>query len=208
MILGPILGVILYQLGYHVFHASVVALSQGGAAFLAPKGHGKSTLAASLVQRGHRLVSDDLLVFKGNAPVLAEPGIPVVKLWPDALRAIGVDPDACPRISPAVEKRILRLHDQVVRQSAQVRALFVIQAGETVEILPLEPRDAIARVMPNWYGMLFQGDLLPFFNLKRHLQECSQLVNALPVYLLKGPISLDYLDEACRAIECHIPASA
>ncbi len=208
MILGPILGVILYRLGYHVFHGSVVALSAGSAAFLAPKGHGKSTLAAALVQRGHRLVSDDLLVFKDGMPVLAEPGIPVVKLWPDALKAIGIDPDACPRIAPEVEKRVLPLHDRIVRLPVPVRALFVIQAGEKVEILPLEPQEAIARVMPNWYGMLFKGDLLPFFDLKRHLRECSQLVNGLPVYLLKGPVSLDFLDAACQAVECHLPASA
>jgi hypothetical protein len=208
MILGPILGVMLYRLGYHVFHASVIALPQGGVAFLAPKGHGKSSLAASLVQRGHRLVSDDLLVYQDDAQIRAEPGIPVIKLWPDALRAIGVDPARCPRISPEVEKRVLNLQNRIVQQPVIIRALFVIQAGQKIEVLPLVPREAIARVMPNWYGMLFQGDLLPFFNLKRHLQESSQLVNALPVYLLRGPISLDNLDEACRVIECHTPASA
>ena len=209
LILGPVLGVLLYKMGMSVFHASAVTLPWGGAAFLARKGHGKSTLAAALVQRGGRLISDDLLVSTSHAPqVEAVPGISQLKLWPAALVAMGKDPNLFPKIYPTIEKRSFRVVERAEKQPVEVRALFLLDTGDEIEVLELLPKEALNRVMPHWYGMMFQGELLPFFDLRRHLEECIHLVSSTPVYMLKRPVSLELLPQICQAIECHVPAFA
>lgn len=65
-LLGPVLAITLYQRGYLVMHASAVALRDargewGALGFLGHSGDGKSTMAAALHARGHRVVSDDIV---------------------------------------------------------------------------------------------------------------------------------------------------
>ena len=64
-------------------HASVVQVGPGAVAFLGASGDGKSTIAASLAQRGHALVSDDccLLVRNGSGFDVA-PSYPGMRLSP------------------------------------------------------------------------------------------------------------------------------
>ena len=59
-----------------------------GIAFLGDCGYGKSSIAASFVEAGHRLLTDDLLVLKSSVDGLAAfPGPPRIKLSPKMARA-------------------------------------------------------------------------------------------------------------------------
>lgn len=65
-LLGPVLSTLLYQRGFLVLHASSVALRDargdwGAIGFLGNSGEGKSTMAAAMHARGHRMMSDDVL---------------------------------------------------------------------------------------------------------------------------------------------------
>jgi hypothetical protein len=68
-------------LGHEALHAGAVALTDGGAvALLAPSGGGKSTLTAALLDAGGELLSDDVLVLRGDGErIVAEPGAPSLK---------------------------------------------------------------------------------------------------------------------------------
>lgn len=84
-LLGRVMGTALHAGGDLVLHGSAVEVGGRGAAFLAPKFHGKSTLAAALVEAGARLITDDTLPVAVDAdPVLARPGVPALRLWPDS----------------------------------------------------------------------------------------------------------------------------
>jgi hypothetical protein len=204
LILGPVLGVLLYQRGFAIFHASAIVLQGGGAAFLAHKGNGKSALAATFVHLGRKLINDDLLVLNENGQqVWATPGIPQLKLWPETLAAIAENPQLYPKIHSEIDKRALLITDQIVREPVPLGAIYVLETGLRKVILPLEPKEALRRVMSHSFGALFQGEILSIFGLKRHFQECVSLVNKIPVYLLKRPLSLDLLPEVCQAVECH-----
>lgn len=79
---GALFGLLLHQRGIFPLHASCVAIGGTGVAFAAPSGEGKSTLVASMVDRGATFVSDDICVMtpvtNGNASVW--PGAARVKL--------------------------------------------------------------------------------------------------------------------------------
>jgi len=61
--------------GFELLHASAVHFGQAVVAFVASSGTGKSTLAANLVARGARFVTDDVLALAcSNGVVVAHPG--------------------------------------------------------------------------------------------------------------------------------------
>ena len=85
LILGAAMALLLHQRGLFVLHASAVALPDGACLFLGEKGQGKSTLAAALCGRGHRLISADLAAF----PLTGAAGLDPGRAFPAVFRAGG-----------------------------------------------------------------------------------------------------------------------
>ena len=90
---GRVLATALHAAGLICLHGSAVALDGGTIAFLAPKFHGKSTLALALARAGGRLVTDDVLPVELGAQPTAVPGVHQVKLWDDTAALFGVSRD-------------------------------------------------------------------------------------------------------------------
>ena len=90
---GRVLATALHAAGVLCLHGSAVALDGGTIAFLAPKFHGKSTLALALARAGGRLVTDDVLPVELGAEPTAVPGVHQVKLWDDTAELFGVSRD-------------------------------------------------------------------------------------------------------------------
>jgi hypothetical protein len=205
LILGPVLGVLNFQRGIMFFHASAVALPTGGVAFMASKGHGKSTQAAAFVRRGHALITDDLLLLKeGQNRIWAVPGVPFIKLWPKTLALMGEDPCDHSWLNIIQRKQTLNKEDFFVKNTVAMQAVYLLEDGPQVEIKRLSSKDALIQLMPHWYGALFQGELLSILGLERHFRDCTAIVKNLPVYRLRRPISFDFLPAICEAIECSV----
>ena len=81
---GRVLAIAMHAMGWATLHASAVALQDGAVALLAPKHHGKSTLAIALTQAGGRLVTDDMLPVVGGARPTVHPGIQRARLNSDS----------------------------------------------------------------------------------------------------------------------------
>jgi hypothetical protein len=101
-ILGRVLPVALHASGALCLHGSAVAVEGNGIAFLAPKLHGKSTLAQAMVAAGARMASDDVVPVYGGAPARMAPGVPSARLWSDSLGQLGI---RSPARSPSVSIR-------------------------------------------------------------------------------------------------------
>ncbi len=89
---GPVLAVLALQRGLLPLIASAVTIGGRGAALVGPSAAGKSTLAAALVARGHRLAADAVAVIDLGAlggPLLL-PGLPLQALWEDSIEALGI----------------------------------------------------------------------------------------------------------------------
>jgi hypothetical protein len=87
-LLGRALPLALHSSGILSLHASAVAVGNEGIAFLAPKFHGKSTLATALVEDGARLITDDVLPVLISEPPICLPGVPRLRLWRDSVQAM------------------------------------------------------------------------------------------------------------------------
>ena len=208
LILGPALGVALFQRGLLVFHASVVSFAHGAVAFLAFKGQGKSTLASILHRRGHDLLTDDILALDVQGDhLIARPGFPLLKLWADTIQAMGEDPESYPLLHPSVDKRMRHVSRGFARHPMELACVYVLGDGQEIEIVPLEGKEALLNVLPHWYGALFDGDLLEVFGLGNHLRQCARLVQSVPVFRLQNPRSLSALPDVAQIVEAHRASS-
>lgn len=88
--LGSAWGMLGYQRGDAMWHASAVRLGGRTALFCGRAGEGKSTMAAAMVAAGARLVADDLsrIVIHENGPVIY-PSATRLKLWGEAVDQLG-----------------------------------------------------------------------------------------------------------------------
>ncbi|MDQ2929443.1 MAG: hypothetical protein M3Y05_01295, partial [Gemmatimonadota bacterium] len=71
---GRVFAVAMHASGHLCLHGSAVATGGGAIAFLAPKFHGKSTLALALTRAGARLLTDDIVPVDPRTPIQAVPG--------------------------------------------------------------------------------------------------------------------------------------
>jgi len=104
-LLGTVLAYLLELDGTQVLHASVVEVDGLGVGFLASNKGGKSSLAAAFVQAGGRLLSDDLLALRfTDAGVMALPGYPQMRMWPEQAERLIGSTSGLPRVQPSQAK--------------------------------------------------------------------------------------------------------
>lgn len=144
----PLAGLI-HQRGELPLHAACL-LPPGGKAAVAisgASGAGKSTLAAMLLGRGWRFVADEAVrvTLDAEGRPLAWPGTPVVALWPDAARMLGIIPAALPMARPQhgrVLHRVIQMPGPVAL--GHVVLLDLHRAGETVMLSGVDRLEALA----------------------------------------------------------------
>lgn len=88
---GRVLAMAMHAAGMLCLHGSSVALGDAGVAFVAPKFHGKSTLALALAKAGGCLMNDDMVPIDIGAPAMMRPGGHRVRLWSDSVERLGGD---------------------------------------------------------------------------------------------------------------------
>jgi hypothetical protein len=206
-LLGTILAVLLHQRGLMVLHGSAVAIAGEVVAFVGPKGRGKSTTAAMLHGRGHRLMADDILAVslrEGHEPEVI-PGFPQLKLWPEAAACLlGKESEYLPHLVSGYDKRARRLGDDFSRTPVRLGGICVLEEGPAIRLIPLAPQDALIQLIANTYVARFGRQLLTGQDALSHLHQCTSLVGQIPVYRFDRPNSLAVLAATAQMIEEHV----
>jgi hypothetical protein len=195
------MGLILHQRGRLVLHASAVALPSGAVAFVGWKGAGKSTMAGSLVARGHSIIADDALPLDPDVdgPPMAWPGPAPLKLWPESASALGRHPRRLPRLHPKASKRVVA----DVAQSSEplpLRAVYTLDVGADVSIEALRGQAALVELMRHAYAPRF----LPAVGATpAHFARCAHVARSVGIYRLTRPATLEGLSSVAAAVERH-----
>ncbi len=105
-ILGTGIGTILIQRGILVLHANALEKDGKGIICLGNSGVGKSTIAYLLMQKGWKLISDDLVAVTPKGMIL--PGIPRIKLWQDVVELLDLDKNSLPRLRKKINKFLIK----------------------------------------------------------------------------------------------------
>lgn len=204
-LLGAVLAMVLHQRQHLLLHGSAVAIKERAVIFAGASGHGKSTMAATLYGRGHRMMADDVSAInleKLSRPILI-PGFPQIKLWPEAVTAaLGDDPEGLKRVHPDLEKRARPTADGFLQMPLPLERIYLLSEGSSVHIKPLKPQEAMAKLIGNSFIPMLVGE--KFIQSKGaglHISQCANLVKNVPIYTLERPRSLELLSDIAHLIE-------
>lgn len=200
---GVVMATLLSQRGFLVMHASAIEIAGRAVAFVGHKGQGKSTMSATLNGLGYPLVADDVVAICFDAmgrPMLA-PGIPMFKLWPDAVTAaFQEDPESLRKVHPSLEKRSRLVKDNCSQHPVPLQTLYVLGTGDEIEIAQLSPQVALRELLTHSYMARFGNCLLQGPAGRQHFRACTQLLQSSEVCSLNRPRDLDLLPEIARQV--------
>jgi len=169
--------------GRALFHASAVAVDGGAFAFVGLSSAGKSSIAAHLVARGARLVTDDVLALERNDNGLqAHPGTGLAGIDPRELRSM--DAPGRARIGTRIgsaDKAYFAV--PVVREPVPLRALYFLTRGTGADVV-IEPSASLA---PRLLGSSFISYVDRARNLVEHLEVCARIASDVPSFDLSAP---------------------
>jgi hypothetical protein len=197
-LLGPVLAALLQQRGNLVLHASAVEVAGAAVGFLGARGAGKSTMAAALLGRGYPLLADDILAVSlqsGFPQVL--PGFPQLKLWPDAIAALGGDPALLPPVCEGEDKRTQAIGGSFRAGPVPLARLYMLSTGNVTAIEPLSSGDAFLELVSHSYGITW----LHGVSGPAQFAARAELVRRVPMRRLRRPPGLDQLAQVTRLVE-------
>jgi hypothetical protein len=195
-LLGPAMALILHQRQRVVLHASAIAVGDRAIVFLGGQGWGKSTLAAALHLRGHKMLADDVTAIQmdSDCPKVL-PAYPQFKLWPDAVTALGDSPENLPLLHPDFAKRAFRVTSGFPRRPLPLKHICVLATGEHLEIESLGPPEALLELIRHSYAARFGNHLLQATGIAVHFKQCARLVQNARLYRFRRPASLSVIDD-------------
>ena len=205
-LLGMVLSAVLQQRGILGLHASAIALNGGAVAFLGHKGQGKSTIAATFYARGQALVGDDLVAVDVNnlGHPMVLPGFPQLKLMPESVTAaLGDDPTQLRQLVSGYEKRARIATAGFSLSRLPLKRMYILEEGETLEIEPLKPPDALLYVLGQSYPARIFRQGLPGKEAAGNFTQCAGVAKQVPVFRLKRPRSLTLLPATAQLLEEH-----
>jgi len=129
------LAALLFQRGILGLHAAAVAGIHGAVLIAGDSGAGKSTLIAALLNRGWRLLADDLTAVDvdDNDIPLVFPAFPELTLWPDAMEKLEIE-------NVGHRYRALIMQDRFVTSPQPLQAIFrlSVHSEDSIETSNIE----------------------------------------------------------------------
>ena len=200
-LLTVVLGLVCHQRRLLPLHASCVRIGTDVVAFVAPSGFGKSTMAAALVQRGHTLIADDVTAIDPDPPggPIVWPAFPHVKVWRDALGALGLWSETLDRDRAEIERYRVPTgaFDQAPQRLSAVYLLEWVLHARWTRIVPVTGFDAIGRLRRAVYRDQVGGAR---FGESAMFSKVGRLGSAVPVYALHQQHGLEFLGKNVDAV--------
>lgn len=196
---NEMMGILLHQRGALVLHASAVAVDGRAAVFLGPRGAGKSTTAAAFHTRGHTTLEDDVVGIdvSGDRPVVL-PGVPQLRLKPEAIDALGVDGTTRPERDTGAVKRYKQLEPTI--DPVPLSTCYLLadgngdgdggSDGDDLALEPIDPQTRVVELISRTYtgGMLRETDATAI-----NLEQCARVADVASFRRLRRPKTHDSL---------------
>ena len=153
------LAMLLQLRGLFVLHGSSISLEGKAVIFVGTKRAGKSTTAGAFHRRGAVVLSDDIsAVDVTTDPPNISAGWQRIKLWPDALAALGHGPSTSELLRTGIDKRAQFVPRALPGAAIDVTRIYLLCPAEQLEIEALAAADrcmALVRhayASPHWVG--------------------------------------------------------
>ncbi|TYP76689.1 aldolase [Paenibacillus methanolicus] len=186
-VLGTCMGTILIQRKTLPLHGSAVLIDGRAYAIVGDSGAGKSTLAKAFVERGHMLLSDDVIAVSQDGPhghPVVQPAYPQQKLWQQSLDRFGLDGRSFETLYET--KYAVPVRSRFCAEPMPLAGVFELAKAEEEEI-ELAPYTGLAP-LPVLRMHTFRQFLIPQFGEDSwHFRAIARLAGQIPVYRLRRP---------------------
>ncbi len=203
-LLGSAFGFLMHQRGSFPLHGSTVDLGSSCLTLVGHSGAGKSSLASGFVENGFKLLTDDVSridLCDGIRCVF--PSYPSQKIWQDVVTRMGIDYNPENRIINRLDKFYVNNRERFSQQVRPLKAVIEITPAEVAKplLVRLEKREVLNSLIAHSYRQEMMGN---HTDLKSHLQFCSELAMAVPVYRLLRPLEGFTVKAQIQAIDDEI----
>jgi hypothetical protein len=132
-LLGSCFGILLMQRKVMPLHGSAIEINGKAYAFVGHSGAGKSTLASAFLQRGYKLLSDDVIpvrLSKEKVPI-AYPSYPHQKLWEESLVGFGMNASGYQSLFERETKYSVPVGESFYNKPIPLGGVFELSKGNT-----------------------------------------------------------------------------
>ena len=179
-----------------------MTIDGGAIGLVAPKRHGKSTLALALVRSGGRLLTDDTLPIDLSEHPIAHPGLHATRLWADSAERVAL---GSPHASATGEKVLFSNlpADSVTHASAPLNAIYQVSPVQALDDDAPARRTRLSAVESALViiGNAKLGPLLGKSELPALFRAGAQLARQVPVYRLDVVRDLNRLEEVAELVQ-------
>ena len=209
-LLGTVMAALLHQRGYLPIHANVIANGEASAAaFAGDSGAGKSTLAAWFEGRDYRVLADDLCVIRigsDDKPQLFE-GIPRLKLWAEALEALGRGTKGLEQVFSETDKYhvpMRRSRELGSLEPLDLERIYLLDRaaeGDALAIERLTGAEAARGILANAYRWEMGQEIQ---EPRAQFDQCLALARHCAVFRIARRWGMEWFGEDAEAIERHM----
>jgi len=194
--------------GIPALHASAVVVEYGAVVFLSTNKGGKSSLAATLMQAGYPLLTDDLLPLEQyREKFLGRPGYPQMRMWPDQASYFLGHYEDLEIVHPAYSKRRVPVGADGLgtfcREPAPLACFYLPERrdpaewGEGIETRPLSRTEALMSLV----GQSFVPHTVEALGLQpQRIGFFARLLSQVPVRRIIYPEGYEHLPQVRRCI--------
>ena len=148
-ILATVMAAILLQKNKLSFHASAIIRDNQLLLISGESGAGKSTLLASLINNGHTIFSDDILVLsrhKSSSNIIAAASYPMIKLWEDSIGKLNNEKfsNRSFKIRHNFDKYGFFFHSSFDKRSYPIATIIILKKGDQTQFILSELKDSEA----------------------------------------------------------------
>lgn len=207
--LGSVMSLWLELQGVLALHASAVTIFGRAVGFLGSKQGGKTSLAATLAQAGHLLLTDDILPIKRQESALwGCPGYPQMRMWLDLVEQFLEGDRDWPQVHPSLTKRRIPVGSEGLGKFCPTMqpmgCLYLPERrdasvyGIDICITPVPPQKAMLELV--YYA--FAAPVLSAFADLQSSRFCllAEIAQRVPVRHLAYPAGYEHLPRVRAAI--------
>lgn len=201
---GSVFGCLIHQRGLLSLHANAFLHEDEAVLVLAHSGTGKSTLAASMRNRGCKILADDVCAVKtGREESIVYPGVPQIKLWRDAAERLGEDIGSMRKLATDEEKYAMPVLEPYYGQSLRIKALYILNVHDGNELEIVEPGSMeMFEALKNYTYR--KGMVTKMGIQSTHLKSCAELERSVRIRRIYRPRGRFLLDELVDLIETDL----
>jgi hypothetical protein len=199
-LVGTVMGIVLYQRGLLVLHASAIDVDGQAVAFSAESGCGKSSTAAAFQTFGHRFVCDDVLgINLENNLATVFPAFPQLKLASEVAEVLGHGKDSLFTLDRQEEKKGLRVADRFLQTPLQLKCIYLLTKSTSINIETVGGHDVLMELIRQTLPTRWNGP-----GGAIHFQQCTELIKRVPIYRLNRSQDLSSLKNIVTTVKEHL----